>query len=138
MISFILTLMSFVILFLHWSYIAFRDRNRSMKASDARLAFNFRDVTSEIALMSDGEFLQRLRGLGETDVAHLHSTLSSLVAVFLKKQPGVRFLNQRLIPGVAFEVWAPEETTLKVLKEVGDGRAALQLEKNALGRSLLA
>jgi len=124
------------LLFWRWAYDHFKVRGR--KPGDVRLAFQFRDVITLIASMSDSKFMRSLGSLSETDVVQLRSTLSSLVAVFLQKQPGEGLLYQRLMPGIEYKVWVPGETTLEVYRDVKNGTAVRNMQANIQGRSLLA
>jgi len=85
------------------------------------LSHNFRNVLVMLLLMPEAEFIRHFQKLDEEECMALHKVLDTLVEVFLEMQSGSKMSQQRVMPGVHFAVWRPEETSLKAASGVING-----------------
>jgi len=123
--------------FVRCLYVASCVPPRKEQGANALIAFRFRDVVASIGLMTDAEVMRKVAKFGDTDKMRLESTIRTVVALFMGLQPGKKKSNQRIMPGVPFKVWSPDETTHHVIQEALVGRPQEVALANAKYRLLM-
>jgi len=108
--------------FLRCLYVTSCVPPRKELGANALLAFRFRDVVASMGLLTDAEVMRKVAEFGDADKMRLESTIRTVVALFMGLQPGKEKLKQRIMPGVPFKVWSPDETTHHVIQETLVGR----------------
>lgn len=103
------------------------------------LSHNFRNVLVMLLLIPERQFLSRFRNLDEEDDRMIRKVLESLVGVFLGTQPGRRMSQQRVMPGVPFSLWSPQETSMNAVDAIVSKRLqAVQVESSRTHIALLS
>eukprot|EP00811_Abedinium_folium_P002933 NODE_126_length_3572_cov_5.735849.p1 GENE.NODE_126_length_3572_cov_5.735849~~NODE_126_length_3572_cov_5.735849.p1 ORF type:complete len:700 (-),score=112.93 NODE_126_length_3572_cov_5.735849:89-2188(-) len=114
-----------------------RAHSCTISGTAMQAAFEFRDVVSELALLSDRDFLAALVTLGEVDLEMLRASMSTLVAVFLRQQPGASLFSQRVMPGTPIQVWDSGASAMHVIRSTLAGETQIIAGNNATCRLLV-
>lgn len=101
------------------------------------LAVQFRDLVTQLILMPHKDFMTSVEELNEFDQKRLNDVMTTLVSLFLEKQPDMKLFHQRRMPGIPFGIWDQRDTTTKVLKSSVEGEAASVLHEQSWDRLLM-
>jgi len=99
-----------------------------------KTSFAFRDVVSEISMLPDKFFVKCLAQLSEADVERLDQVIRTVVAIFLRKQPGAKWTQKRIMPGAPYEIWDSRTSTLDFIEHVLTGEQSRQLRNTVRDR----